>query len=41
MSTNMPPDSFARHVFENKPYPAIKCAKSAVDADKAECENGA
>jgi hypothetical protein len=34
----LPPDSFARHVFETKPYPVIKRAKTASDADKAECE---
>ena len=34
----LPPDSFARHAFETKPYPAIKRAKTAADADKAECE---
>ncbi len=34
----LPPDSFARHAFENKPYPAIKRAKTPADADKAECE---
>ena len=36
----LPPDSFARHAFETKPFPAIKRAKTAADADKAECENG-
>jgi len=34
----LPPDSFARHAYENKPYPEIRRAHSAEDADKAECE---
>lgn len=34
----LPPDSFARHAFYSKPFPAIKRAKTAADADKAECE---
>lgn len=34
----LPPDSFARHVYDTKPYPEIKRAHSADDADKAECE---
>lgn len=34
----LPPDSFARHAYENKPYPEIRRAHSADDADKEECE---
>jgi hypothetical protein len=32
----LPPDSFARHAYETKPYPAIRGAHSAADADKEE-----
>lgn len=34
----LPPDSFARHAYETKPYPAIRAAHSAADAGKAECD---
>lgn len=34
----LPPDSFARHAYETKPYPAIRGAHSAADADKEECD---
>ncbi len=34
----LPPDSFARHAYETKPYPAIRRAHSAVDAEKEECD---
>jgi len=34
----LPPDSFARHAYETKPYPAIRRAHSPDDADKDECE---
>ena len=34
----LPPDCFARHAYETKPYPAIRGAHSAADADKEECD---
>lgn len=34
----LPADSFARHAYDNKPYPALRSAHSASDADKEECE---
>ena len=34
----LPRNSFARHAYENKPYPAIRSAHSATNADKQECQ---
>ena len=33
----LPPDSFARHAYENKPYPEIRRAHAGAGADEAEC----
>jgi hypothetical protein len=33
-----PPESIARHACETKPYPAIRGAHSAADADNEECD---
>jgi len=34
----LPPDSFARHAYETKSFPAIRKAHTAASADAAECE---
>lgn len=34
----LPPDSFARHAYETKSFPAIRKVHGAGDADSAECE---
>lgn len=34
----LPPDSFARHAYESKPYPQIRRAHAPEAADKDECE---
>lgn len=35
----LPPDSFARHAYDTKPYPEIRRAHSAADADRDECRS--
>jgi len=34
----LPPDSFARHAYQNKSYPAIRNAYSVNDAEKHDCD---
>lgn len=34
----LPPDSFARHAYDTKPYPLVKKVCTSADAGKAECE---